>query len=73
MSFLSNFTVQQDGRGTVDSGHYVVDGYNEVIMLRRLPQRHKQQIMRVDLGITSSEFDKSFALPHSDQNVSHCV
>lgn len=67
-SIVSQF-VAQDGRGTVDSGHYVVDGYNEVIMLRRLPPRHKQKIMNTDLGVCAKEFDKSFALPHSDQTV----
>jgi hypothetical protein len=33
----------QDGHGTVDSGHSCLTGYNEVIMLRRLPECHKQQ------------------------------
>jgi hypothetical protein len=33
--------LHQDGHGTVDSGHLLVSGYNEVVMLRRLPERHK--------------------------------
>ena len=34
--------LHQDGQGTVDSGHCVIGGYNEVVMLRRMPERHKQ-------------------------------
>ena len=33
----------QDGHGTVDSGHSCLNGYNEVVMLRRLPECHKRQ------------------------------
>jgi hypothetical protein len=33
----------QDGHGTVDSGHSCLSGYNEVVMLRRLPECHKRQ------------------------------
>jgi len=32
---------RQDGHGTVDSGHACLNGYNEAIMLRRLPEEHK--------------------------------
>ena len=31
----------QDGHGTVDSGHTCLSGYNEVVMLRRMPEVHK--------------------------------
>ena len=33
--------MHQDGHGTVDSGHYNLSGYNEVVMLRRLSECHK--------------------------------
>ena len=33
--------IHQDGHGTVDSGHSNLSGYNEVVMLRRLPECHK--------------------------------
>jgi hypothetical protein len=37
----------QDGHGTVNSGHVCLSGYNEVIMLRRLPTRHKERAMEI--------------------------
>ncbi len=36
----------QDGHGTVDSGHTCIAGYNEVVMLRRLPEDHKCNAIR---------------------------
>jgi hypothetical protein len=36
-----------DGNGTVNSGHVCLSGYNEVIMLRRLPERHKVNAMAI--------------------------
>lgn len=33
--------LHQDGHGTVDSGHTNIQGYNEVIMLRRLTEDEK--------------------------------
>ena len=33
--------VHRDGDGTVDSGHMNLHGYNEVIILRRLPEIHQ--------------------------------
>jgi hypothetical protein len=35
----------QDGYGTVDSGHTCLTGYNEVVMLRRLPEDFKREAM----------------------------
>lgn len=35
----------QDGHGTVDSGHTCMSGFNEVVMLRRLPEKHKLHAM----------------------------
>ena len=58
--------MHQDGHGTVDSGHLVIAGYNEVIMLRRLPERHKQHAMR-DMG----NYDAIYKLPHGDSCDGH--
>jgi len=53
----SSFTeLQQDGHGTVDSGHYCCRGYNEIIMLRRLPERHKHNALNL-LHSSSSPHD----------------
>lgn len=42
----ASFTkMHQDGAGTVDSGHVCLSGYNEVLMLRRLPEAHKKYAM----------------------------
>ena len=42
MNLGGRFTlIHQDGHGTVDSGHSNLSGYNEVVMLRRLPECHK--------------------------------
>ena len=36
-----NSGIHEDGYGTVDSGHVNLHGYNEVVILRRLPDIHK--------------------------------
>jgi hypothetical protein len=62
----------QDGFGTVDSGHLCLSGYNEVVMLRRLDDRHKQkalQILNKYCGRNEDdipEYDALYGLPHSD-------
>lgn len=33
----------EDGFGTLDSGHLCLAGYNEVVILRRLDERHKEK------------------------------
>ena len=39
---LFNFHLTRNAlQGTVDSGHFCISGYNEVVMLRRLPEEHK--------------------------------
>ena len=38
------------GFGTVDSGHLCLSGYNEVILLRRLPKGHDRNAMLNALG-----------------------
>jgi len=62
--------MHQDGHGTVDSGHFVVGGYNEVVMLRRMPERHKEyaskMIPRRSGRSTSKSYDPLYSLPHGD-------
>ena len=65
--------LHQDGHGTVDSGHYVVAGYNEVVMLRRMPERHKQNACKMiprRVGVSSNsqrDYDSLYSLPHGDK------
>ncbi|KAL3915235.1 MAG: hypothetical protein SGILL_005745 [Bacillariaceae sp.] len=58
----------QDGHGTVDSGHLCIHGYNEVIMLRRLTERHKKHALWILSGKRqdSSYFDGLYQEPHGD-------
>lgn len=58
------FTIlHQDGFGSVDSGHTNLAGYNEVVMLRRLSEREKQDAVEI-LG-----YDAKFSLPHNQDKV----
>lgn len=54
----------QDGHGTVDSGHFCCSGFNEVIMLRRLTERHKQHALSLLNG--ASKYKALYNLPHGD-------
>jgi hypothetical protein len=59
----------QDGHGTVDSGHICLSGYNEVIMLRRMPEKHKRRalyILNEREGKKPSKYDALYGLPHAD-------
>jgi hypothetical protein len=59
----------QDGHGTVDSGHTCLSGYNEVIMLRRMPEKHKRRalyILNEREGKKPSKYDGLYGLPHAD-------
>ena len=49
----------RDGNGTVDSGHLALAGYNEVIIMRRLPLLHEQNA--IDVGS-----DTLYELPHAN-------
>lgn len=63
----SSFThFHQDGHGTVDSGHLCLSGYNEVVMLRRLPERHKCRALELLNGSSSSSHSALYGLPHRD-------
>mmetsp|Transcript_27524 Transcript_27524/g.40496 ORF Transcript_27524/g.40496 Transcript_27524/m.40496 type:complete len:1131 (-) Transcript_27524:848-4240(-) len=62
----------QDGHGTVDSGHQCLSGYNEVVMLRRLTERHKQHALQLLRGegngqtLSNMQYDALYGLPHED-------
>eukprot|EP00554_Chaetoceros_debilis_P012240 CAMPEP_0194110982 /NCGR_PEP_ID=MMETSP0150-20130528/10091_1 /TAXON_ID=122233 /ORGANISM="Chaetoceros debilis, Strain MM31A-1" /LENGTH=1306 /DNA_ID=CAMNT_0038800289 /DNA_START=328 /DNA_END=4248 /DNA_ORIENTATION=+ len=60
----------QDGHGTVDSGHMCIDGYNEVIMLRRMSEDHKRQALHLlhynDRRQKNIHYDALYGLPHHD-------
>ena len=60
----------QDGHGTVDSGHYCLSGYNEVVMTRRLTERAKRHALHLLTGAykmkKGSSFDGLYDLPHAD-------
>ncbi|KAL7537548.1 hypothetical protein ACHAXR_007900, partial [Thalassiosira sp. AJA248-18] len=58
----------QDGHGTVDSGHLCLSGYNEVVMLRRLTERHKCHALQL-LTETSDSHSTLYGLPHRDDLV----
>lgn len=69
----------QDGHGTVDSGHLCLRGYNEVVILRRLTERHKQHSLMIltgNLGGNKKQksfptyFDGLYQEPHGDLLVS---
>ncbi len=55
----------QDGYGTVDSGHLCLSGYNEVVMLRRLDERHKKNALDI-LKSKDCDYDALYGLPHAD-------
>ena len=55
----------QDGHGTVDSGHSCLAGYNEVVMLRRLPDEHKRNAM----DYLPEGHDALYEKPHDHKKV----
>ena len=64
----------QDGFGTVDSGHLCLSGANEVVMLRRLSQRHKGHGLNLLKGVHKNlRYDGLYDLPHGDGLVSSCL
>lgn len=66
--------MHQDGRGTVDSGHVVLSGYNDVVKLRRIPERHKQfvnsMLKRCGSATTEKPYDSVNGIPHAEDQVS---
>ena len=66
----SSTGLHQDGHGTVDSGHTVISGYNEVVMLRRLPEIHKIKACMMMPGLENAQLrcaeDILYGFPHDD-------
>ena len=59
----------QDVHGMVDSGHSNLSGYNEVVMLRRLPECHKLNAcaqLSDDCKPTNQAVNMLYQLPHAD-------
>ena len=68
--------VHQDGHGTVDSGHSNLSGYNEVVMLRRLPECHKRNACQMvpapeSRQSTAQAQNILYKLPHDDGREDH--
>lgn len=61
--------LHQDGFGTVDSGHLCLEGYNEVVMLRRLSLEQKEDALNILLK-GSKRYDALHKHPHGEGNVS---
>jgi hypothetical protein len=65
--------VHQDGYGTVDSGHTVLEGYNKVILLRRIPEPHKVHAVGIFPSLVeagSSAKKVLYGLPHANERKS---
>jgi hypothetical protein len=62
--------LHQDGNGTVDSGHQCLTGYNEVLMLRRMPESHKTNAICILNGVDYPNCDDLYAPPHAKREVS---
>ena len=65
----ASFTAfHQDGHGTVDSGHVCLSGYNEVVMLRRMPEESKLHAMSILNGDKdgAGSYNTLYGLPHLD-------
>lgn len=60
----------QDGHGTVDSGHFCLSGFNEVVMTRRLTERAKRHALRILTGsykqAKGPSYEGLYDLPHGD-------
>ena len=52
--------MHQDANGGVYSGHFAIQGYNEVIILRRRLEFHKELVM--------SKFGGLYSDPHPDKD-----
>ena len=66
--------LHQDGHGTVDSCHTNLCGYNEVVMLRRLPEGHKRMACMQVTSLTGTKSKNKkdqasnmlYGMPHDD-------
>ena len=55
--------LHQDGFGTVDSEHTNLHGYNEVVILRRMPQCHKENARKLWPSLRENSL---YGLPHDN-------
>ncbi|GKY91915.1 hypothetical protein MPSEU_000163100 [Mayamaea pseudoterrestris] len=60
--------IHQDGHGSVDSGHLCIDGYNEVFIMRRLPEQYKANAVDILNKTLGSNYSPLYSLPHNDKN-----
>lgn len=61
--------LHMDGHGTVDSGHTCINGFNEVIMLRRLDEDHVTNACRMVPTVGDGEFNALFHQAHDGNEV----
>ena len=54
-------SLHQSGQGTLDSGIVCISGFIEIVMLRRLPERHKQNALAVLYGQGKSTIPSLYA------------
>ena len=54
-------SLHQSGQGTLDSGIVCINGFIEIVMLRRLPERHKQNALAVLYGQDKSTIPNLYA------------
>ena len=57
-----------DGHGSVDSGHVCGSGYNEVLLMRRLTERHKVNATTILNETVGGKYAPLYNLPHDDEN-----
>jgi hypothetical protein len=72
VSATGGFTAfHRDGFGGVDSWHYCHQGYNEVVILRRMTEGHNVNALRVlDKSQKESAFSGLYVPPHIEEAVS---
>lgn len=66
---ISYFFHFQHTQGTVDSGHFCLSGYNEVLMIRRIVERHKIHAVELLMGKELPAEDILYGLPHCNDQV----
>jgi hypothetical protein len=62
MTVVANLFACLPIRLVPDSGHFCIQGYNEVLMLRRLPERHKLHACQMVPGF--EKYNPLYDLPH---------
>ena len=67
-------SLHQDGHGTVDSGHTVLKGNNEVFILPRIAKKHEKQVLDVLLGGQGDPKSEDgikaiYRLPHDEEGI----